>query len=220
MIQILIADDHLMFIKGLRLLLGTYADLKIIAVANNGQEVLEQLKRHPIDVILMDINMPGMNGYDATLEAIKQFPDVAIIALSMQAGASSVLRMLEVGAKGYLVKNTDEEELVSAIRTVAQGGYYVMQEYQTEYEQFLQWKRRGGEREDSDQKVLTNREREILQLIIQGDTNIEIAEKLFLSNRTVDTHRKNILAKLELKNTAALVHFAMQNRAFLGLNDL
>jgi DNA-binding NarL/FixJ family response regulator len=218
MTRILIADDHLMFIKGLKMLLSTYPQFEICAVANNGLEVMHSLQEKEIDLILMDINMPQMNGYDATLAAMKQKPDLAIIALSMLAGSASVSKMLEAGARGYIIKNTDEEELVHAIQTVAEGGYYVIQEYAHELKDFLYKQKHGKLPGKAEQKLLTARETEILERIIEGDTNIEIAEKLFLSNRTVDTHRKNILAKLNLKNTAALVHYALENKAFLGLN--
>jgi two-component system nitrate/nitrite response regulator NarL len=205
-----------MFIKGLKMILSTYDNMRIIGLANNGIEVLEFLEKEEVDVIMMDINMPEMNGYEATLEATKKYPDLKVIAFSMLVSASSVMNMLEAGAKGYLAKNADENELIAAINAVYECDFYVTKEYS---DVLLNYKK-GRNKLDvkkTEARLLSKREIEILQMIINGDTNLDIAEKLFLSNRTVDTHRKNILAKLNQKNTASLVNYAFENKAFLGL---
>ncbi len=216
MIRILIADDHGMFIKGLKMILSTYNNMKVIGLANNGKEVLEFLKKEEVDVIMMDINMPEMNGYEATLAATKLYPTINVIAFSMLVSASSVMNMLEAGAKGYLAKNADEEELIQAIHTVYGDEYFVTKEYSDVLLNFKKGRNKLDVKK-MESRLLSKRETEILQMIINGDTNYDIAEKLFLSNRTVDTHRKNILAKLNQKNTASLVNFAFENKAFLGL---
>lgn len=218
MIRILIADDHSMFIHGLKMILAGHADFEVTGAAANGQEVLAALRQTPADVVLMDVNMPVLSGYEAMLLVAKEFPKVRVLALSMLADTASVMKMLEAGAYGYLFKNADEAELCEAVRTLAQDAYFVTADMEPVLQEFLKRekdKQRGYI--SYDVHPLSNREIEILKHITEGLTNQEIADKLFLSNRTVDTHRKNILAKLALKNTAALVKYAMEKKAFLGL---
>lgn len=219
MIQILIADDHNMFLNGLKMLLSTNRKYAVAGEAHNGAEILQILKEIPIDVILMDINMPVLTGYEATLVISKQYPDIKIIALSMLADNTSVMKMLEAGAHGYIFKNADEQELYDAIDSVHADAYYLPADLQPLLSEYLK-KRRDVDRgyEKIDTHPLSTREIEILKYIMNGLTNNEIADLLFLSNRTVDTHRKNILSKLGLNNTAALVRYATEKAAFLGLS--
>jgi DNA-binding NarL/FixJ family response regulator len=218
MIKLLIADDHTMFLNGLRMLLATNPNYHVMGTAQNGTEVLDILNKEEIDVVLMDINMPVLSGYDATIILNKRFPNTKIIVLSMLADAASVRKMLEAGAQGYIFKNAGEEELFEAIDTVAQEAYFVTEGMQDVLQDFLKKKKdvlKGYEKMETN--PLSQREIEILKMIMDGNTNNEIADKLFLSNRTVDTHRKNILAKLQLKNTAALVKYATEKAVFLGI---
>lgn len=218
MINILIADDHTMFSNGLRMLLATNSNYRVVAAVNNGAQILDVLEQQRIDVILMDINMPVLSGYDATIIISKRFEATKILALSMLADAASVRKMLEAGAQGYIFKNADEDELFSAIEAVAADAYFVTEDMEDVLHDFLKKKKdveRGYEKMETN--PLSHREVEILKMIMDGYTNNEIADKLFLSNRTVDTHRKNILAKLQLKNTAALVKYATEKAVFLGL---
>ncbi|RYE24714.1 MAG: response regulator transcription factor [Sphingobacteriales bacterium] len=217
--RILIADDHTMFANGLKMILNEHPQLQVDLHAPNGIDAMALLRQHgDVDVVLMDINMPVLNGYETTLLLSKEFPSLKIIALSMLSDKSSVLKMLEAGAVGYIFKNAGEQELIEAIDTVMEDGYYVTEEMNDVLQKFekLQKDIAKGYAKQSP-NILSQREVEILKLIIDGLTNNDIADKLFLSNRTVDTHRKNILAKLELKNTAALVKYAVENKAFLGL---
>ncbi len=218
MIRILLADDHSMFLQGLKMILAGHEHLEVTGTAGNGQEVLEAVRTGGIDLVVLDINMPVLNGYEATLQLAKEAPHIRVLALSMLGDGASVMKMLEAGAGGYLFKNADEAELLRAIEVIADGGYYVTPEMQpvlTQFEKRERDKQRGYLKYEV--HPLSGREVEILGLIMNGLTNLEIADKLFLSPRTVDTHRKNILAKLELKNTAALVKYAVEKRAFLGL---
>ena len=219
-IHILIADDHTMFANGLKMILGTNTQFNVDLYAANGIDALACLRANEVDVVLMDINMPVLNGYETTLLAAKEFPQLKIVALSMLSDKSSVLKMLEAGAMGYIFKNAGEDELIKAIETVMDGSYYVTEDMTDVLNKFekLQKDISKGYAKHS-QNILSQREVEILKLIIDGLTNNDIADKLFLSNRTVDTHRKNILAKLELKNTAALVKYAVENKAFLGIAE-
>jgi len=216
MVNILIADDHNMMINGLKLILAVRTDFNVIATANNGLEAIELIRRDKPDVILLDINMPLLNGYQ-TLQVIKSdFPEVKVIVLSMAADRKSVLSMLETGANAYLFKNTDDKTLFKAIDEVMSSKYYVSNEIQDILEEFLAGNRTPAKK--TAQKLLSSREIEIVKLITDGNTNGEIADILFLSVRTVDTHRKNILYKLKLNNTASLVKYAIENKIFLGLD--
>ncbi|RBQ06178.1 response regulator [Pedobacter miscanthi] len=214
MIKILIADDHNVLINGLKLIFAVRGDFKIISVANNGQEVIDLVKSECPDVILLDINMPVLNGYQ-TLEILKSdYPEIKVIVLSMLNDKRNVLNMLEAGAKGYLFKDTDDKHLFKAIDLINQGGYYVSEDLQHILDEFLA---SGKYADKKNKQLLSSRELEIVSLIVNGNTNAEIAELLFLSTRTVDTHRKNIFHKLNLNNTALLVKYALENKAFLGL---
>lgn len=215
MIKILIADDHNVLINGLKLILAVRSDFKVIAVANNGNEVIDLVKNERPDVVLLDINMPVLNGYQ-TLGIIKsEYPDIKVIILSMLNDKRNVLNMLEAGAKGYLFKDTDDKHLFKAIDCIYNGEYYVSESLRNILEEFLL----SNKYQDKKNKhLLSSRELEIVSLIIDGNTNAEIADLLFLSTRTVDTHRKNIFYKLSLNNTASLVKYALENKAYLGLH--
>lgn len=214
MIKILIADDHNVLINGLRLIFAVRNDFKVISAANNGLEVIDLVKSECPDVILLDINMPVLNGYQ-TLEILKSaYPEVKVIILSMLNDKRNVLNMLEAGAKGYLFKDTDDKHLFKAIDQVYNGGYYVSEDLQHILDEFLANSKHPDRK---NKQLLSSRELEIVSLIIEGNTNAEIADLLFLSTRTVDTHRKNIFYKLNLNNTASLVKYALENKAFLGL---
>jgi len=214
MIKLLIADDHNVLINGLQLILAVRKDFKVIAVANNGTEVIDLVKNERPDVILLDINMPVLNGYQ-TLEIIKSdYPEIKVIVLSMLNDKRNVLNMLEAGAKGYLFKDTDDKNLFKAIDDVYQGAYYVSNGLEDILEEFLCHHKYPDKK---NKHILSSRELEIVSLIVEGNTNAEIADLLFLSTRTVDTHRKNIFYKLNLNNTALLVKYALENKAFLGL---
>lgn len=220
MTRILIADDHTMFRQGMQLLLDAQPECTVVATVRNGEEALSAMQQLQPDVVLMDINMPVLNGYETTLKASTEFPAIGIIALSMLADKMSVGKMLEAGAKGYLFKNADETELLTAIDHVRQGAYYVTPEMDPVLQDFL---KRDKDRQRGyikwETHPLSSRELDVLKGVIAGLTNQEIADNLFISNRTVDTHRKNILTKLQMKNTAMLVKYALENRSFLGLPE-
>ncbi len=206
--RILLADDHKVFIHGLKYLMSSSEEYQVVAEAGNGEEVLHILEKEEIDIVLLDINMPVLNGYHTAQNIISQYPNVKIVVLSMLADESSVQKMLEVGVHGYLFKNAGEEEIYEALDEVIRGNIYVTKEINLDM--VLPRNKEG-------QMVLSSREIEICRYILEGLTNPEISEKLFLSVRTVETHRKNILAKLKVKNTAALVKFLMDNKPFMGL---
>ncbi|MBC6112313.1 response regulator [Pedobacter fastidiosus] len=216
MIKILIADDHNMLINGLKLILAVRKDFNVIASANNGIEVIELVKKEKPDLILLDINMPMLNGYQTIRLLKSDFPEINVIVLSMLNDKRSVWNMLEAGAKGYLFKNTDDKNLFKAIDEVSNGRYYVTEDIESILEEFLQ----NNKNPDKGNKpqLLSSREIEIVRLIVDGNTNAQIADMLYLSIRTVDTHRKNIFHKLNLNNAASLVKYALENKIFLGLD--
>jgi DNA-binding NarL/FixJ family response regulator len=207
-IKIIIADDHRVFIDGMIALLREFPEMKVIAEAENGQQLVELVNAHQPDVVLTDIQMPVKDGITATKEIHKLFPQIHIIALSMMNESIYIKKMLEAGASGYILKTVNKEELISTIRKVATGEKYFSQEVTAQL--MNNFSDKTSKENPAD--VLTKREKEILGLIAQGLTDKEIAEKVFLSPLTITTHRKNILSKLGLKNKVELARFAMENK--------
>lgn len=203
-IRILIADDHRVFIDGMKAMLKEISGLEVIADAENGAQLIEQAGLHKPDVILTDIQMPVKDGIEATKEIHKLFPQIKIIALTMLNESMFIKKMLEAGASGYVLKTIDKEELINVIRKVAVGEKHFSAEVTAQLMNNFSQK--------SPLDILTKREKEILGLIAQGLTDKEIAEKVFLSPLTVTTHRKNILSKLGLKNKVELTRFALENK--------
>jgi Response regulator containing a CheY-like receiver domain and an HTH DNA-binding domain len=206
-IRIIIADDHQLFRNGLKILLNSFPDFEVIGEASNGEEFLKLLKSVKADIALMDINMPEMDGVEATRKGVKLSPDVNIIALSMYGEEEYYYKMVDAGAKGFLLKDSDISEVRDAILTVVKGGSYFSQELL--YHVIQKIKHREHESKSAN---LSKREKEILFKICEGLSNQEIAETLFISKRTVDKHRANLLGKTNSKNTASLILFAIRNK--------
>ena len=196
--KVFIVDDHYMVIEGIRSLLQNEKNVEWMGHAMNADSCLAFLKQQLPDVILMDISMPDKSGIELCKEVKDKHPSVFIIGLSTFNQQSFIQKMMDNGASGYLLKNASREELIEGIETVMRGKTYLSDEVS----QVLR------KNDDSGAPVLTRREKEVLGLIAEGLTNNEIAAKLFLSSTTVDTHRKNLLAKLSAKNTAELVKLA------------
>ncbi len=206
-IRILIADDHQLFRNGLKILLNAFPEFEIAGEASNGEEFLKLMKEIPAHIALMDINMPEMDGIEATRKALKINPDLDIIALSMYGEEEYYNKMVDAGAKGFLLKDSDISEVKDAILTVRKGGNYFSQELL--YHVIQKIKNREHESKTAN---LSRREKEILLKICEGLSNQEIAETLFISKRTVDKHRANLLGKTNSKNTASLILFAIKNK--------
>jgi DNA-binding NarL/FixJ family response regulator len=198
-IKVFIVDDHYMVIEGIRSLLEHEKSIEWAGHATNAASCLAFLQQQQPDVILMDINLPDKTGIDLCREVKEKYPAVFIIGLSTFNQQSFIQKMIESGASGYVLKNATRQELMEAIETVAKGRTYLSDEAS----ETLKKKEVAG-------IVLTRREKEVLGLIADGLTNGEIAKQLFISVATVDTHRKNLLSKFEVKNTASLVKTAMQ----------
>ncbi|OQY96308.1 MAG: hypothetical protein B6D37_02115 [Sphingobacteriales bacterium UTBCD1] len=208
-VNILIADDHRLITDGISKILGEEKTIGEIYIANNGSEAVDKALTADIDCVIMDINMPVMNGLEAVKRIKQEKPYVKVIAVSMNSDASVVSKMLKAGADGYINKDTGKTELLTALEKVMRGEKYISPEISNNL--FLHLNDRSVQSEEGE-KPLTPREIEIIRYIADGLTNQEIAQKLFLSVVTVDTHRKNILAKLHLKNSAALVKYAAEHK--------
>lgn len=206
-IRIIITDDHQLFRNGLKILLNAFQEFEVIAEASNGEEFLRILKNTPADMVLMDISMPEMDGIEATRKALKLYPGIDVIALSMYGEEEYYYKMVDAGAKGFLLKDSDISEVKEAILTVRKGGSYFSQELL--YHVIQKIKHRENESKTAN---LSKREKEILLKICEGLSNQEIAEALFISKRTVDKHRANLLGKTNSKNTASLILFAIRNK--------
>ncbi|WP_080055300.1 response regulator [Spirosoma aerolatum] len=206
--RILIADDHQLFLDGLHSLLDRIDGCEVIGEAGTGEEVLVILAQTPVDCVLLDVQMPALNGIETTKRIKKQFPGVRILAVSMDNDYGTVRAMLRAGADGYLIKNVGKAELVKALEAVGHGEIYVSPELTPVLFHGLANRKPPTL---SYVETLTQRERDVLKLIVDGLTNEQIAKKLFLSPLTVKTHRSNMLSKLNCTNTAALVKYAVDN---------
>lgn len=213
MIRIALVDDHSLFRKGLKVLLSSRKDFSIVADAGSGEEFLSVLMQAQPDVVFMDYSMPQMNGAETTRRALEMLPDLKIITLSMFGDNAYYSDMMSSGAKGFLLKDSEFAEVVEAVDTVVEGGTY----FSTSLLESLSHSIRsagtiGGFADDiADADRLSERELEVLLAICQGLSTQEIADKLFISKRTVDKHRANILEKSGCKNTASLVVYAIRN---------
>ncbi len=208
-IKIFIADDHKLFIDGIKSILSKEIGLTVIGEANNGLEIIKLLEKgiHP-DIIITDIRMPIIDGISLTKILSKEYPTIPVMALSMHDQSVDVIEMLEAGAKGYLTKVVEKKELIQAIQTIVKGEFYFDKNLPKDIKAWLDTEH------NLDVKILTRREKEILQLIANGRTTLQIAQQLELSRFTVDTHRKNIHKKLGIKTNTGLVNYSLKNLNF------
>ncbi len=211
-INIGIADDEALFRRGLRLLLEDFNDIKVILEAEDGLDLLDRLQEkqdHP-EILLLDLKMPRLNGIETAKILREQYPDLRIIILSTHYSKAFIINMIEIGAASYLPKNTVPEEVASTIRAVASKGFYYSNQVLEIMRENMMNKNIPKLKTPFEIEI-TQREREVLQLICEQMTTSEIADKLFISPRTVDGHRNNLLSKLDCRNTAGLVVYALQN---------
>jgi DNA-binding NarL/FixJ family response regulator len=203
-IKVFIIDDHPMVVAGLHSLLGRLENIEVAGAVSNAFDAIPFLKKNKTDVILLDINLPDISGIDLCKKIHKEFPEIKILAISTFSERSYISRMIENGASGYLIKSASADEIAEAIETVLKGKIYlsVSMEHIAKPLSIIP---------SNNLPALTKREKEILQLISEGLTNNQIAEQLFISPLTVDSHRKNLLTKLNVNNTASLIKLAVQN---------
>jgi len=208
MIRILLADDHQVLLDGIHQLITKEKDMEVLAQARHGEEVLAKLQREKIDVVLLDINMPGKDGIEVCQDIRNRYPATKVLVLSMHTDSEHITEMLKRGANGYVSKNAAFEEIVDAIRAVYHGETY----FSHEISQTVMRSMTSSIPPDEETITirLSRREREVLNLIVEEFTTQEIADKLFISIKTVETHRKNLLTKLNARNTAGLVRIAIE----------
>lgn len=208
--RILIIDDHSIFRAGLRALLESQPNLEVVGEASDGVHGIEETIRLQPDVVLMDVSMPGVDGLGATYELKKVAPEAKVLALTMHESPEYFFPMLQAGASGYLLKGCEPDDLMFAIREVAMDNVYLSPMMsKVLLGDYLQLSAKKQKRDSYYE--LTDREREVIQLVAQGLTNRQIAEKLFLSVRTVEKHRASMMAKLELRNRTELIRYALAN---------
>jgi DNA-binding NarL/FixJ family response regulator len=208
-LKVVIVDDHKIIRDGLKAILQD-GNIEVVGEAENGEKLLNTLESVTPDLVLLDINMPGLNGLELTPILLERYPDIKILILSMYNDNQFIARAIESGAMGYVLKSTGKDELLHAIQTAASGQPYVCMDISLDLVRKL-----SSHKELSDPKVvieeyhLTPRELEVLKLIADGLTNAEIADKLFTSRRTVESHRQHLIEKTHSKNTATLIRFAL-----------
>lgn len=208
--KVILVDDHALFRGGLKGLLEGSGVCSVVGEASDGEEFLALLSPGSSEVVMLDIDMPNMNGIEAAEKALEMAPELKIITLSMHGEEDYYFKMVSLGVKGFLLKSSDIDEVLSAISAVSKGGSYFSQELLQDLVGTLKTALPEGD-DGYPENTLSERELEILLLICRGYSNLEIADKLFISKRTVDKHRANILDKTHSKNTANLVVYAIKN---------
>lgn len=209
-VKIVIADDHHILLDGLRALLAKQKDIQLAGVYDNGLSLYEDLKNTNPDIALIDINMPGMDGYELTLKIKKELPDIKVMTLSMYDDGANIMKLINAGASAYLFKNVNNDELLDAINAVARGKMYFMAEIS---EKIAAYEADEAKRQkEAPTHRLSARELEILKLISQEKSNGEIADALFISERTVETHRKNMLRKTNHKSMVGLLKYVLEHK--------
>lgn len=211
MTNILIADDHAMFADGIASILKNEDSIKVVGRCLDGPSVIEFLKENPVDILLLDVNLPGMSGIDVCKEVTANYKSTKVLAISMFNEESFVTEILNNGAMGYILKNTGREELLIAIETVLSGKSYFSDDVTQTIMKGLMKQRTASKQTKPELPKISRRETEVLGLIIKEYTTQEIADALFISLKTVESHRSNLLAKLNARNTAGLVRIAMEN---------
>jgi DNA-binding NarL/FixJ family response regulator len=208
MIKAIIVDDHQIFIDGLKELFKSIEGIKIVGEANNGIDLIDLLSKQETDVILMDVNMPKMDGIAATEYVVKKYSAIKVLMLTMHDTRAYIEKLLKTGAHGYILKNTGKAELKNAIEKVNAGGSYYSQEVTQTIMDGIQQKNKT--QKEVGNVELTDREKDVLKWIAQELTTHEIAEKLFISHHTVESHRKNLISKLGVRSLAGLVKYAVK----------
>lgn len=208
-LKIIVVDDHEFFRKGLVLVLNKMKFVEVVAEATNGQEFIGLLDKQPVDIVLMDINMPNMDGTEATRQALAKLPNLKIVALSSHEDEAYLETMIDAGVKGFLLKNIDKEILIRALLAISQDKPFFSEEFMPYFTKKYFNVKAPATNQDNQ---LSKREIEVLQLIASGFSNQEIADKLFISLRTVTNHRASLYQKTNVNNTAALLALAIRNK--------
>jgi len=204
--RVLLVDDHTLVRAGVRRILEAHAGIRVVGEVPDGDQAIAELEAGGVDVVVLDLTMPGRDGFTVLAEIQRRWPAVRVIVLTMHSSGEYVARAVHEGAKGYLLKDSAVQDLVAAIEAVMEGGEY----YSPAVQRSLADALRQGERSPSPLDQLTEREREVLRLVAEGLATKEIAARLFISTRTVETHRANLMRKLDLHSVALLTQFAIR----------
>ena len=207
-IRVILADDHFAVRQGISAILNNDPDFNVVAEAGDGLEAIDLVAQHKPDLLLTDLTMPNLNGLDSLRHLHKRYSRMKIIVLSMHTGEEYVAQALQLGARGYILKNTTAEELLYGVREVLNGRSYISTQFAAKgIDYFLEYPLDDGSPHDN----LTRREREVLQLVAEGRTNVEISQILGIASRTVETHRANLMRKLSFHTTADLIRYAIRH---------
>lgn len=208
MIKVILADDHQIVLDGLKLLLQEEPNIQLLGEANNGKEVLELLERQQVDIAILDVEMPIMDGIDAAIAIQQNYPETKVLILTMYNDQGFIRKLIEVGVNGYILKNKGKEELVEAINDIAQGKTYFGREVTDKLISGIQ----EVVKKKPEQTIpLTNREVDVIKLIADGKSTPQIAEQLFIAHSTVETHRRNLIDKTGVPNSKTLIKWAIQH---------
>lgn len=204
--KIILVDDHQLFLDGLKLVLRDHDQIEVTDTANSGEELFEILEEKEVDLVTLDIHLPGIDGVEIAKRIKAEYPSVRIIVISMYSHVSQVKRLVSVGVNGFVLKEKGQKELLRALEIVMDGDFF----YSAEVMQILSGSQPSKQRNGVHKVSLTKREVEVLQCVVEGLTTPQIAEKLFVATTTINTHRKNIMEKLGVKNVAELVRYATE----------
>ena len=209
-IKVFLADDHAVVRDGMKALLEGDHDITVVGIASNGRDAVRQVQKFNPDVVVMDIAMPELNGIEATARICEASPSIRVIILSMHDTSEHIFQALKAGARGYLIKESAGKEVITAVRTVHSGRRYLSQKIEEKViENYIDYRKTAPDRSPLDK--LSLREREILQLVVEGKSSAMIAESLFLSPKTIETYRSRLMQKLGIKDLPSLVKFAIQH---------
>lgn len=215
----IIVDDHTLFRKGMIFMLNEINNINVCGEAESGTQFINMLKTEIPDIVLMDIEMPEKNGIETTLEAINQYPDLKVLAISMHSDEDYYYKMVDAGVKGFIRKNASFEELEHAVLEIISGGTYFSIDLLRNIIVNINENKKNSNNNEQILDAFTEREKEVVLLLCKGFSNKEISEKLFISPRTVDKHRSNLFAKYNLKNAIQLVIFALKNN-LIDIKDI
>ena len=219
MLRIGIVDDHLLFRRSMILLINSFEGMSVVLDAENGKFFLEKLEYQPVDVVLLDIQMPIMDGYATCKQLLQSYPAIKILVVSQLSTRESIHKIMEVGAHGYFTKNTDPDQLELALKNVFEKGFYFGLELGTVIKEVMLWEKRNSKITIDSKELLSEREKQIVKLICKEMKSKEIADKLFINIRTVESHRKHIMDKTDAKNFIGVVLYALRNE-ILSLEEL
>ena len=211
MLRIGIVDDHKLFRKSLSLLINSFKGMEVVLDADNGRTFLEKLVDNPIDIVLLDIQMPEMNGFETCKILHLQYPEIQILIVSQLTSKESIYKIMEIGAHGYFTKNSDPNLLETAIRSLDEKGFYFEMEFAHVMREALRWEKDAPERADAADMMLTERELQIIKMAANELNSYEIAEVMCINKRTVEGHKTRIMEKTNSKNFIGVVLYALRN---------